>query len=293
MCIDILDELSTAEELLNWLDRGKWGNDPVQWMFRGQRDAKWHLAPSSWRGDAWLLSSSQKWLQGKELKTSWEQCAAEYSIIRRFFRMCDVQGLPLPGDTPELRHSMTTDEGLNHLSEHEWPPRDLEWIIATAQHYGIPTRFIDWTRKPLIAAWIAAWFAAEGVVRQLDTSRTDSETGYFAIWALKRDSSQLNAHNWYDVSAPRSEVPNLHLQSGRFIYQRVTKEQYRNTKVTTPFCQESFTHNNPGLLKGVKVPWTEAGKMLRLLRDHFIQAATVYAGYDGVAKSVFEHRFRE
>lgn len=292
MCKTLIDSLDDAESLIDWTDRGRWGGNPFEWAFRGQWKDEWCVAPSAWRPDARYLVNG-KWQASPQ--TSGEQCQAEYEMVRRFFRLGDVQGLPLPGDSAKLRARLEHSELEKFDKKGAWPPPKMHWLIAIAQHYGIPTRFIDWTRKPLIASWFAAEQAAKKCGESEDEGTARPE-GRFVVWAIHRRSDVLRDLGWEFTSAPRSAVPNLHLQSGIFTFRPVQRKKFASPKDVTALCSEVITkvgsEEARATIRAASVPWSQAGRLLTLLRDRFVQPTTVYAGYDGVARSVKEHRWR-
>src|ERR1700693_3258980 len=87
-------------------------------LFRGQSDPKWELK-----------SSYDRWFEAAQLGESKRMPLAQRLLDRFRHELPAVE----PGDIPP----------------------DEMGVLALAQHYGLPTRLLDWSESPYIAAFFA------------------------------------------------------------------------------------------------------------------------------------------
>lgn len=336
-------ECGTADELLNALSpRSEYfessrtdKHEVGQYVFRGLSDAHYQLIPTALRLNSvinsyvgWgkvIANISQNKTKDEALQeekfillkdgrvrnkvwTNKDQQQSELIMLVDFFEFADANGLPLPEDSQELRgllESAKLDSSIfnNTAGYSTWPHENLLSLIALAQHHGIPTRLLDWSRS----AYAAAYFAAIDAARAFYESDTNTDAINLAVWAFNVESYKINRMlegafhqngeniNVTDrikiVTAPAASNPNLFAQKGIFTLYDPDRVALDNPVDRRPFDQilEDMGLNNK--LFSFRLPIKESPTLLRLLAIEGINGATLFPGYQGSAKAVIEQRY--
>jgi FRG domain len=140
------------------------------------------------------------------------------------------------------------------------PANEWEWL-AIAQHHGLPTRLLDWTQNPLVAAY----FAVEG--EDVDDSAVYMMSGDWII-DTKVDKNPFRLRD-LGVFLPHHVTPRITAQAGYFTAHPHPKDALDGRR-----------------FKKLIVPKRLRNEFRHVLHNYGIHRATLFPDLDGAARYV-------
>lgn len=288
-------------------------------LFRGESDVSRPLMPTAFRPDGMkklielnYLETGGDFKECTDIANNKGMWFHERMAISMFYKYANEQSLPLPPLTQETHVELL--QRSNNLTAHfglqlEWPRKELFPVMALAQHYGFPTRLLDWSGDPLASAY----FAACRGINYLD--RSERKIGVWQTHASVLRPTIIpfvqkeNATTRYIavVDAPYAGNPNLSAQKGRFTLALEKSKPLEDTgdlrksldEIFRDICVECDTNgtsimglpadfqSSTAFIK-YSLPVSESADLLNRLHQRGYKATRFFPGYSACIKTVDE-----
>ena len=190
--------------------------------FRGQASSEWPLYPKAFRKNQTV--GYEEGAQQDFLSKVVDQAQAEFNAVHQFVVAADTAGLPIT----ETGARLLLQENPRHIFddpnwEYSWPKNEIVEILALAQHHGVPTRLLDFTEDP----WVAAYFAGSSAWERDPLPEAEEGTAQLSVWTIDLrfvravgSISHRYPERIAEVRVPRANNSYLNAQFGFFLMDR-------------------------------------------------------------------------
>lgn len=263
-------------------------------IFRGVDNSKYKLIPSAYRdrGKEELQKITKAYYKNNsifEIGNELHQNDVERNSLVWFYDIANQQGINIP-EIPHLYlgEPMMECSSLPKIERNKWMSSEWFEIAALAQHYGIPTRLLDWTFDMNVAIYFAIRNINEDVIKE-----TPDE--HFSIWELNKSFMSLIAPDVRFIIPRYYDNPNIHAQSGllsvfdgkfkddELSIEEVVEKQY---EISYEGLKNSIKSHKISILTRLDVPYSEIPLIKDSLESRGLRYDRYFPGLSGVANTI-------
>ncbi len=288
---ELLNDLKPNSKLMNFIGHG---------VFRGQaRD--WKLVPTLYR------EVPKKYLDISNTNGDYTYVKqaynyAEYIDLRMFYKKANDIGLEVPISEIFNWNYLQDDIGAafskidEKINNSFFEDSNFRNLVALAQHYGIKTRLLDWSRDFFVSLYFAARKAIDEIL--LNSSCLNED---MVIWAFPSDFSYSPCDNNYVppikfIVPDYNKNPNIYAQQGVLMYwdnnSLKCNDKYEDPldlKTNMYYREIEFTETDLAVrFSKIYIPITECIKILEHIDKLGYNTYTLFPGYRGIVNSINE-----
>ena len=275
----------------------------TDWMFRGHWDSTWSLIPAAFRKGwykGFLLQTDKKVsgtptikkpkiinlndIKSGQIKTNKKfkhQIMIECALLEHFMTISASRNIPydpVPLFSKYRDDLQEASETNNYGKLKRWPKPSIWSLMTLAQHHGMPTRFLDFTYDPFIAAFFAATqpFFDEHIKKKRKSKRDKS----LCVWIINKETADKKS--WKEVLKTSDETPNIVAQSGVLIRDVKANKHF----LTHKKWRDLEDIKKPNRLIKITLPQKKCKELLWLLWDKDMTPARIKPNLDNVTQTL-------
>lgn len=254
-----IHEITTWREFVQWVEKMGWR--PARFLCRGEADHEWAMLPSFTRE-----------VKGMDIRTA---IAVERELRDTFSHLAHLH---LPA---------------SYLPERRARDAFLAWWSLMQQH-SAPTRLLDWTKSPYVAAYFAVEDLSDkaGVVWAFDKQKLWSKLNEHEIDAVPREE---NDYKETPLCFGETDIPLIYSFALKMVTERMFTQQSEFTISTNVFADHGqviaqiLGEAERGVsYTGARIPGAIKREFLGHLRLMNITASALFPGIDGVGRMIRE-----